>query len=124
MMVIRDDNFLNNCVNVITSVNFFNGIIKNGGNNRYKIANLCNSVVIIDEIQTLPDKNFRVFYDFIKETSRNLNIYYIIMSATLPDINYFLDDVKVPQIVDSYDKYFNHPLFKRKQLFSEKISVI
>lgn len=120
IMVIRDDNFLNNCVNVITSVNFFNGIIKNGGNNRYKIANLCNSVVIIDEIQTLSDKNFRVFYDFIKETSRNLNIYYIIMSATLPDINDFIEDVKVPQIIDSPEKYFNHPLFKRNTIIFRK----
>ncbi len=120
MMVIRDDNFLNNCVNVITNVNFFNGIIKNGGNNRYKIANLCNSIVIVDEIQTLSDKNFRVFYDFIKETSRNLNIYYIIMSATLPDINDFLDDVKVPQIIDSPEKYFSHALFKRNTIIFKK----
>ncbi len=120
MMVIRDDNFLNNCVNVITTVNFFNAIIKNGGDNRYKIANLCNSVVIIDEIQTLSDKNFRVFYDFIKETSRNLNIYYIIMSATLPDINDFLDDLKIPQIINSPEKYFNHGLFKRNKIIFRK----
>ncbi len=120
MMVIRDDNFLNNCVNVITTVNFFNGIIKNGGNNRYKIANLCNSIVIVDEIQTLNDKNFRVFYDFIKETSKNLNIYYIIMSATLPDINDFLEDVKVQQIINSPEKYFNHHLFKRNTIIFRK----
>lgn len=120
MMVIRDDNFLNNCVNVITNVNFFNAFIKNGGNNRYKIVNLCNSIIIIDEIQTLSDKNLRVFYDFIKETSRNLNIYYIIMSATLPNFNDFLDDVKVPQIIDNPQKYYNHPVFKRNEIVFRK----
>jgi len=120
MMVIQDDNFLNNCVNVITNVNFFNGIIKNGGNNRYKIANLCNSIIIIDEIQTLSDKNLRVFYDFIKETSRHLNIYYIIMSATLPNFNDFLDDVVVPQIIDDPQKYYNHPIFKRNKIVFRK----
>ena len=120
MMVIRDDNFLNNCVNVITNVNFFNGIIKNGGNNRYKIANLCNSVVIIDEIQTLSDKNIRTFYDFIKETSRDLNIYYIIMSATLPSFNDFLDDVEVPQVIDNPQKYYTHPVFKRNEIVFRK----
>ena len=120
MMIIRDDNFLNNCVNVITNVNFFNGIIKNGGNNRYKIANLCNSIVIIDEIQTLSDKNIRTFYDFIKETSRDLNIYYIIMSATLPSFNDFLDDVEVPQIIDGPQKYYTHPVFKRNKIVFRK----
>ncbi|MEA1894492.1 MAG: CRISPR-associated helicase Cas3' [Euryarchaeota archaeon] len=120
MMIIRDDNFLNNCVNVITNVNFFNGIIKNGGNNRYKIANLCNSIVIIDEIQTLSDKNIRTFYDFIKETSRDLNIYYIIMSATLPSFNDFLDDVEVPQIIDDPPKYYTHPVFKRNEIVFKK----
>jgi CRISPR-associated endonuclease/helicase Cas3 len=120
MMVIRDDNFLNNSVNVITNVNFFNAFIKNGGNNRYKIANMCNSIIIIDEIQTLSDKNLRVFYDFIKETSRNLNIYYIIMSATLPNFNDFLDDVVVPQIIDNPQKYYNHPVFKRNEIVFRK----
>ena len=120
MMVIRDDNFLNNCVNVITNVNFFNAFIKNGGNNRYKIVNMCNSIIIIDEIQTLSDENLRVFYDFIKETSRNLNIYYIIMSATLPNFNDFLDDVVVPQIIDNPQKYYNHPVFKRNEIIFRK----
>nr|QNO47010.1 hypothetical protein JMDIOONB_00022 [Methanosarcinales archaeon ANME-2c ERB4] len=120
MMIIRDDNFLNNCVNVITNVNFFNGIIKNGGNNRYKIANLCNSIVIIDEIQTLSDKNIRTFYDFIKETSRDLNIYYIIMSATLPSFNDFLEDVEVPQIIDDPHKYYTHPVLKRNEIVFKK----
>ena len=120
MMIIRDDNFLNNCINVITNVNFFNGIIKNGGNNRYKIANLCNSIVIIDEIQTLSDKNIRTFYDFIKETSRDLNIYYIIMSATLPSFNDFLDDVEVPQIIEDPPKYYTHPVFKRNEIIFKK----
>ncbi len=120
MMVIRDDNFLNNCINVITNVNFFNGIIKNGGNDRYKIANLCNSIVIIDEIQTLSDKNIRIFYDFIKETSRDLNIYYIVMSATLPSFNDFLDDVEVPQIIEDPQKYYTHPVFKRNKIVFKK----
>jgi CRISPR-associated endonuclease/helicase Cas3 len=120
MMVIRDDNFLNNCVNVITNVNFFDAFIKNGGNNRYKIVNLCNSVVIIDEIQTLSDKNLRIFYNFIKETSESLNIYYIIMSATLPDFNYFLDDVAVPQVINNPQKYYNHPVFKRNTIVFRK----
>lgn len=120
MKVIQDDNFLNNCVNVISNVNFFNSFIKTHGNNRYKIASLCNSVVIIDEIQTLSDKNIRTFYNFIKETSESLNIYYIIMSATLPDINYFIDDSNAVQLIDNAQKYYNHPVFKRNEVIFRK----
>lgn len=118
--IIRDDNFLNNSVNIITNVNFFNTFIKNGSNNRYKIANLCNSIVIIDEIQTLSDKNIRTFYNFIKETSDALNIYYIIMSATLPDFKYFLSDITAPQIINDPLKYYNHPIFKRNEIIFKK----
>jgi CRISPR-associated helicase Cas3/CRISPR-associated endonuclease Cas3-HD len=120
MKVIQDDNFLNNCVNVITNVNFFDCFIKTHGNNRYKIASLCNSIVIIDEIQTLSDKNIRTFYNFIKETSRSLNIYYIIMSATLPDINYFIDDSNAVQLVDNAQKYYTHPVFSRNEVIFRK----
>ncbi len=116
LMIIQNDNFLNNCVNIITNVNFFNSFIKNKRDNRYKIANLCNSVVVIDEIQSLSDKNLRVFYDFINETSKNLNIYYIIMSATLPNFNYFLDNVAIPEICEDPSKYFNHPLLERNSV--------
>ncbi|ABE52051.1 CRISPR-associated helicase/endonuclease Cas3 [Methanococcoides burtonii] len=122
MLLIQNDNFLNNCVNVISNVNFFNSFIKNGGNNRYKIANMCNSVVVIDEIQTLSDKNIRTFYNFIKETSESLNIYYIIMSATLPDFNYFLDNVTIPQVINNPLKYYNHPIFKRNSIIFKKNS--
>ncbi|TQD24011.1 CRISPR-associated helicase Cas3' [Methanolobus vulcani] len=120
MKVIQDDNFLNNCVNVITNVNFFNCFIKTHGNNRYKIASLCNSIVIIDEIQTLSDRNIRTFYNFIKETSESLNIYYIIMSATLPDINYFIDNSNAVQLIDDAQKYYNHPVFKRNEVIFRK----
>jgi CRISPR-associated endonuclease/helicase Cas3 len=114
--IILNDNFLNNCVNTITNVNFFNAFIKNTGNNRYKIINLCNSIVIIDEVQTLSDSNLRVFYDIIRETSETLNMYYIIMSATLPDLNNFLDDANIPIIIKNSKKYFVHPVFSRNQI--------
>ncbi len=119
-MLIMDDNFLNNRVNIITTVNFFNSFIKTGGNNRYKLANLANSTVIIDEVQTLSDKNIRLFYDFIQEASKALNIYFILMSATLPNMNYFLDNMDVPSLIKNPQNYLNHPIFKRNQIVIKK----
>ena len=117
--MILDDNFLNNSINVITTVNFFNSFIKVGGTNRYKLANLANSVVILDEIQTLSDKNIRLFYDFIKEASEALNIYFILMSATLPDMRFFVD-AKVHSLIENPEKYFRNPVFKRNKIVIKK----
>jgi CRISPR-associated endonuclease/helicase Cas3 len=122
-LLLTDDDYLNNCVNIITNVNFFNGIIKNDSDDRYKIANLCNSIVIIDEVQTLSDKNLRVFYDFIKTTSESLNIYYILMSATLPNFNYLVENVEVPTILENPGYYFNHPVFKRNKIIMKEKEV-
>ena len=117
--IILDDNFLNNPVNVITTVNFFNSFIKVGGSNRYKLANLANSIVILDEIQTLSDKNIRLFYDFIKEASEALNIFFILMSATLPDMRFFVD-AKVHSLIEKPEKYFRNPVFKRNEIILKK----
>ena len=118
-MLIMNDNFLNNKLNIITTVNFFNSFIKTGGNNRYKFAYLANSIVIIDEVQTLSDKNIRLFYDFIKEASENMNIYFILMSATLPNMEYFVD-ANVASLIANPKKYFSNKLFKRNKIIMKR----
>ncbi|MBU1166257.1 CRISPR-associated endonuclease Cas3'', partial [Candidatus Micrarchaeota archaeon] len=45
--------FTNYPVVVLSNVNFFNALIKNGKNSNYKLHNFANSVIIIDEIQSL-----------------------------------------------------------------------
>jgi CRISPR-associated endonuclease/helicase Cas3 len=113
MTMVQNDNFLNNCANVITNVNFLEGMVKNRGDNRYKIANYCNSVVIIDEIQTLPDKHIRTLYSLINATAKDLNIYYIIMSATLPNLNYFIDDANIPYVLSPTNNHMQSTILKR-----------
>lgn len=79
--------FLNFPFVVMSNVNFFNSFIKSGKKSNYKLHNLANSVVILDEIQSLNDEDWTIFSDFIKFASENLNIYFIIMSATLPRLD-------------------------------------
>jgi CRISPR-associated endonuclease/helicase Cas3 len=113
-------NFINNPINIISSVNFFDSIFKVKRNNRYKFANFVNSVIIIDEIQTIPIKNLDVFYQILETLSNQFNMYFVIMSATLPDIN-TLNAIKgnksyAIDLIENYEKYFNHDVFKRNSI--------
>jgi CRISPR-associated endonuclease/helicase Cas3 len=59
--VYLDDLFLNNPLNIISNINFFEAFIKTKKSNRHKLAYLTNSVVVIDEIQTLKIENLDFF---------------------------------------------------------------
>jgi len=116
--ILLNESFLNNKINIISFVNFFNSFIKIKKSNRYKIAHICNSVVVLDEIQSLPENNLDLFYNLIKWISEKYNVYFIIMSATLPNLNYFLEDnkIKIPQVIDNFNDYFNNRFFRRNKI--------
>jgi CRISPR-associated endonuclease/helicase Cas3 len=115
--LLLNESFLNNKINVTTFVNFFNSFIKVKKNNRYKIAHICNSVVILDEIQSLPENKLDFFYNLIKWISDKYNVYFIIMSATLPNLNYFFkSNVNIPQLIENHQIYFNNRFFKRNKV--------
>jgi len=117
-----NNEFLNYPINVMSNVNFFNTFIKSGKAQNYKLHNLANSLVIIDEIQSLNDKDWTMFLDFIAFSSRKLNIYYLIMSATLPRLNNLLKEEEkfadsffanvFPEKIES--QIFNHYKFKNR----------
>lgn len=117
-----NNEFLNYPINIMSNVNFFNTFIKSGKAQNYKLHNLANSLVIIDEIQSLNDKDWTMFLDFIAFSSRKLNIYYVIMSATLPRLNNLLKEEEkfansffsnlFPEKIESH--IFNHPKFKNR----------
>ena len=117
-----DYNFLNNKINVISSINFFNTIIKGKKNNRYKSIYYPNSVVIIDEIQSIPVEYLDLFYNILDQISKVYNIYFIVMSATLPDLNIFLES-KIPHLIENYQEYFNSEIFKRNKIEINKDTI-
>ena len=112
-----DNEFLNHPFVVISNVNFFNAFIKSGKNSNYRLINLANSIVIIDEIQSLNDKDWTLFNDLITYGSKHLNIYFIIMSATLPRLDALSDTDMAGgamNLIDNADDYFHHALFKNR----------
>lgn len=114
---VLDNEFLNHPVVVMSNVNFFNTFVKADKTSNYRLINLVNSVVILDEIQSLNDKDWTLFNDLIEFGSRYLNIYFIIMSATLPRLNTLLDfedkNVSTDLIVNS-EKYSVHKTFRER----------
>ncbi|WP_129723718.1 CRISPR-associated helicase Cas3' [Xylanivirga thermophila] len=109
------ERILNNYSIVVTShINFFNALFGCGKEQVFPLLKLCNSVVIIDEIQSYKNSIWRHIIIFLNTYAKLLNIKIIIMSATLPKLDRMLDDGKGNFIDLIYDKkkYYQNPLFK------------
>jgi len=85
-MILTDDDFYNYPVICTTNVSFFNTIVKFNKKNKYRFFSLSNSIIILDEIQSLPPEYWPEFNFLINEVAEKLNIYFIIMSATVPNL--------------------------------------
>ncbi len=109
--------YLNNPINIISNVNFFNALLKVKSQNRYKFANFTNSIVIIDEIQSLDSNYIDIFYRLLEIISKQHNIYFIIMSATLPNINNFIERKIAVNLIKNYKNYFNNKIFRRNNYY-------
>lgn len=71
---------------VTTFVQLFESMLSNKNKKLKKIHNLVNSIIIIDEIQSIKVELWPTIRDILKKFSKEFNIYFIIMSATLPEI--------------------------------------
>ncbi len=116
LQYVIDNEFLNHEFVVMSNVNFFNTFVKSGKTSNYRLVNLANSIVVIDEIQSLNDKDWTLFNDLIMYGSKYLNIYFIIMSATLPRLD-ALSDTKESDLalnLINSNRYSDLPLFKNR----------
>lgn len=101
---------------VITShIKFFNILKSNLKHENYLLHTIANSIVIIDELQSYPPKEWDKIVYFINNYSKYYNIKFILMSATLPKIDNLIIKDKFNKIVNkekfvllnpNRDKYF------------------
>lgn len=124
--IILQDSFFNYPVICTTFSTFFDSILRVKKGYKYKLSALTNSVVILDEVQSLPIRNWTSLYFLINEIAEKYNIYFIIMSATLPQFEELrLDSNKDFQynnsvsLIPNPECYFNHYLFDRTQIIGE-----
>lgn len=96
---------------ITTFVQLFESIFTSKNRNLLKINKLAGSIVILDEIQALPDK----YYPLIGATLKRISDYYgtrfLLMTATQPEIITFAqkiipEQIVVTELLEDYQAYF------------------
>lgn len=80
---------------ITTHVNFFNILFGTSKEDNFPLWQLANSVIIIDEIQSYNNHLWWYMVEFFEKYAKLLNMKIIIMSATLPKLDYFLEEKTV-----------------------------
>jgi CRISPR-associated endonuclease/helicase Cas3 len=98
---------------IITSfVQFFHSLITNKNKAARKFHNIVNSIIILDEVQSIPYKYWSLVREALKHIALNYNCWIILMTATQPLI--FRKKEVVP-LVKNRKKYFKR--FNRVKYF-------
>lgn len=97
---------------VTTFVQFLETILSMDKTKLMKLAHLQNSIVLLDEIQTIPYKLWETIRESFKILGETLNMYFVLISATQPLI--FTPNDDIFEIVPNYRKYFG--IFNRTRL--------
>jgi CRISPR-associated endonuclease/helicase Cas3 len=103
---------------ITTFLQLFHSIITNKNHSARKFHNIINSILILDEIQNIPVKYWKILSLILENMSTKFNCWVIIMSATQPLI--FKDKVK--SLVDDEYRYF-YAMNRYTITFKGKISI-
>lgn len=115
-------------VTLTSHVNFFNYLFGVGRESNLAFTHLCNSVVILDEIQSYRNEIWKEIIHFLRAFAELLNMKIIIMSATLPKLDMLVDGegTETCSLVVNREVYFQNPLFRERvnlhfELLEEKV---
>lgn len=111
--------FVNYPFAITTHVNFFDILKGNTKSSNYLFHRLCNSIVVLDEIQSYDPKHWDKIVYFFEHIAPIFNIRFIIMSATLPKIDALSETLngKIISLTPNRDKYFRNPNFSQRIKF-------
>ena len=100
---------------ITTFFQVFHTIFSNQNKSLRKLHNMANSIIILDEIQTIPVKYWQLLNQVLKKISEKYNVWFIFMSATQPAIYeeneiqpLIKDETKYSNILDRVNYNFNH----------------
>ncbi len=102
---------------ITTHVALFNILFGTSKEDNFPLWQLANSVIILDEIQSYNNNLWWYMVEFFDKYAQLLNMKIIIMSATLPKLDFFLEkksnfvDLISPQ---KRDKFFTNDYFKSR----------
>jgi len=94
----------NSEVIVTTFVQLFHTLFTNRNRSLRKYHRLANSIIILDEVQSLPHKYWLLLREYLKTLSALFNTYFIFMTATQPLI--FQPETEIQELCVNNDQYF------------------
>lgn len=108
--------FLHYPIVLTTHVNFFNYLFGTGREVGFPLIHLCNSVIIIDEIQSYRNSIWMEIIMFLERYAKLLNMKIIIMSATLPKLDVLLriKSTGFAELIRDKGKYYQNTLFRER----------
>jgi CRISPR-associated endonuclease/helicase Cas3 len=95
-----------------TFVQFFHSILTNRNRALRKLHRIANSIVLLDEVQSIPYKFWPLLRKYLNVFSEFFNTYFIFMTATMP---YIFPDDEMTEIIDAPDQYYG--FFDRVDLY-------
>lgn len=101
----------NSQIVVTTFIQFFNTVFSNNNNDLIKYNTLSNSIVLLDEVQSIPYKYWRIINTIFTEMATKLNMYFIFITATQPLI---FEKKDIFELAKKSEDYFKQ--FKRTKL--------
>ena len=127
--ILLDRQFLNYPIVLSTHVMLFHTLFGQYKEDAFGFYQLCNSVIVLDEIQSYRNALWAEIITFFKGFAELLNIKIIIMSATLPNLEMLTENqAKTVRLVKEREKYFKHPKFAKRvvanyELLDQKITL-
>ena len=91
-IALLDRQFFNYPITLSTHVTFFDLLFGNNKESGFAFYQICNSVIVLDEIQSYKNTIWTEIITFLKTFSTILNMKVIIMSATLPNLDLLTDN--------------------------------
>ena len=89
---------------ITTFIQLFYTLISNKNKSIRKFHNITNSIILLDEIQSIPYKFWPIINKILKEISNKFNVWIILMTATQPLI--FKENDEIIPLIDKKDEYF------------------
>lgn len=108
---------------ILTShVSLFNWLFGYHKEDLFGFHQLANSVLILDEIQSYRNSIWTEIIIFLKRYAHLLNMKVIIMSATLPDLDYLSNqDTDIVHLIQNKNKFFQSNIFKDRVIISYEL---
>ncbi|MCK9499923.1 MAG: CRISPR-associated helicase Cas3' [Bacteroidales bacterium] len=113
---------------ITTFVQFFETLLSNKNSTLLKLPNLSKSIILIDEIQSLPPRLYSFFVAYLSKFCAKFDSYVVISTATQPNFKLqnkaevidFFKDYEPPKPLLKFEKYFESKVFNRYQIDYKK----